>query len=347
MQPAPPVLLDRTTAIRFASALLVASGARQSGADLVARHLVESDLAGVHSHGLLRVPQYLDEIARGEIDPAAEPTRESGAGAFVRIRGNRCFGQLAGALAVGEAREVVLEHGVAVATVRDTGHAGRIGAYVESLARSGVLAIAFCSGPRAGHRVAPFGGVEGRLATNPIAYAFPAGAGPIIADFSTSAVPEGVVRRLHSLGRSLPAGAVQTGDGVTTEDPGVLYAQPSGTILPLGGPSFGHKGFALGLLVEAMATLLAGDETADAARFGNNLAIVAIAVDQAFAGRADRLAAYVRSARPADPRRPVLMPGDPERDAAARVGGVRIDAPTWSALTVLAEERRVQPPQAG
>jgi LDH2 family malate/lactate/ureidoglycolate dehydrogenase len=341
------VLLDRTTAIQFASALLVASGARQSGAEIVAQHLVESDLADVHSHGLLRIPQYLDEIARGEIEPAAEPTRERGAGAIVRIRGNRCFGQLAGAVAVEEARVAAVEQGVAVVTVRDTGHAGRIGTYVESLARSGILALAFCSGPRSGHRVAPFGGVEGRLATNPIAYAFPTGVDPIVADFSTSAVPEGVARRLHGLGRPLPAGAVQTADGIASEDPGVLYAQPRGTILPLGGPAFGHKGFALGLLVEVMATLFAGDETADSDRFGNNLAIVAIAVDEAFVGRADRLAAYICSTRPADPRRPVLMPGDPERAATKRADGVQVDASTWSAIVALAKERGVEVPQPG
>jgi LDH2 family malate/lactate/ureidoglycolate dehydrogenase len=233
-----------------------------------------------------------------------------------------------------------------VVTVRDTGHAGRIGAYVESLARSGSLAIAFCSGPRSGHWVAPFGGVEGRLATNPIAYAFPAGDDPIVADFSTSSVPEGVVRRRRELGQGLPGDALQDAEGIPCDDPNVLYAQPRGTILPLGGPFFGHKGFALGLLVEAMATLLTGDETPDADRFGNNLAIVAVAVDEAFAARADQLAAYIRSARPANPDRPVLMPGDLER-AAARVGGVRVDMPTWDALAALAKGRGVKLPPTG
>ena len=346
MQPAQPVLLDPAAAIELAAKLFVAIGAPPSAAEVVARHLVESDLVGVHSHGLMRVPQYMDEVARGETDPTAEPTRECVAGAHVRLRGNRCFGQLAGAVAVEEARAAVCEHEVGIVTVRDIGHAGRIGAYVESLARSGSLAVAFCSGPQSGHWVAPFGGVEGRLATNPIAYAFPAGDRPIVADFSTSTLPEGVVRRRRELGHRLPGGALQDAEGVPCDDPNVLYAKPRGTILPLGGPSFGHKGFALGLLVEAMATLLAGDETADAARFGNNLAIIAVAVDEAFAARADRLAAYIRSARPADPCRPVLMPGDPER-AAARVGGIRVDAPTWKALAALAEERGVELPQTG
>ena len=99
------------------------------------------------------------------------------------------------------------------------------------------------------------------------------------------------------------------------------------------------------MLVAGLATLLAGDATSDAARLGNNLAIIAVSVDGGFAARADQLAEYIRSSRPADPRRPVLMPGDPERDAAMRAGGVRVDPPIWEALAAVAEARGVELPQ--
>jgi LDH2 family malate/lactate/ureidoglycolate dehydrogenase len=338
------VLLDRDAAESFATALFRAAGATEVPSRVVARHLVESDCRGVPSHGLLRVTQYLAEIETGEIDPAALPTRERASGARVWLDGNRCFGPVAGSAAVDEAVAVTAVAGMGVVTVRHTGHAGRIGDYVERAAHSGLVAVAYCSGPRSGHRVAPFGATEGRLSTNPIAFAFPTPSEPIVADFSTSAVPEGVVRRLHELGLPVPEGALQDPAGRPTTDAGVLYATPPGTILPLGGSGFGHKGFALGLLVEVLATLLAGDETPDAGRYGNNLALITIGVDAGFRARAGRLANYVRSAAPADPARPVLMPGDPERAFAEREDGVRIDRSTWAALAAAAFERDVPLP---
>ena len=338
------LLVDVAQAASLAANLLVGAGASESAAQIVAGHLVESDLVGVPSHGLMRVPQYLAEIAAGEIDPAAAPSRERVSRARIWVEGNRSFGQVAASFAVEEAAQAAAAAGVAVVTVRHAGHAGRIGAYVERLAGAGFFGLALCGGPRSGHWVAPFGGMEGRLATNPIAYAFPALDGPVVADFSTSAVPEGVVRRLRELGLTAPEGVLQDAAGRPTTEPGVLYAEPRGTILPLGGGHFGHKGFALGLLVEAMATLLAEDETADETRYGNNLALVAIATDGGFEARASRLAEYVRSSRPADPARPVLMPGDPERRAREAAHGVPIDCATWRMLAALAHERGVALP---
>jgi hydroxycarboxylate dehydrogenase B len=324
--------------------LLRDAGATEIAAATVALHLVDSDLRGVTSHGLMRVTQYLEEIAAGEIDPAAAPSYERIAETRISVEGNRCFGQLAASFAADEAAKTALVHGVAVVTARGMGHAGRIGAYAERLARSGLMGIVCCSGPPSGHRVAPFGGVEGRLATNPIAYAFPTQGEPVVADFSTSAVPEGTVRRLRELDLPVPEGVLQDAAGRPATEPSVLYANPSGTILPLGGQSFGHKGFALALLVETLATLLAGDDTADATRYGNNLTLIAVAIDRGFQGRAERLADYVRSARPVDPARPVLMPGDLERRNFEGATLIRIDASTWEALTDVAREREVELP---
>jgi len=294
----------------------------------------------------MRIPQYLDEIAEGEIDPGSTPRVTLAFGARADIEGNRCFGPVAGSFAADEAVALARREGVSLVTVRHAGHAGRIGDYVESIAESGLVGVAVCSGPRSGHRVAPFGGLEGRLATNPIAYAVPTPTDPIVADFSTSTVPEGVVRRLRDIGHPVPEGALQDVLGQATSDPGVLYRSPPGTILPLGGPAFGHKGFALGLLVEVLATLLAGDETADGGRYGNNLALMAVAVDEEFAARAGHLAAYVQSAAPGDPGLPVLMPGDPERSRIRDDGRVAVDSATWSSLAAVAAARGIPLPEA-
>src|SRR5439155_989554 len=93
------------------------------------------------------------------------------------------------------------------------------------------------------HLVATFGGIDGRLATNPIAFAIPNGPTPVVADFSTSAMPEGKLRVARNVGGRLPPGVLQDPFGNATDDPGVLYGKPRGTLLPLGGPTFGHKGY--------------------------------------------------------------------------------------------------------
>ena len=178
-----------------------------------------------------------------------------------------------------------------------------------------VFALAFCSGPAAGHRVAPFGGIEGRFATNPIAYAAPTMHEPIVADFSTSAVPEGRVRLLAATSSELKPGILQDASGLGTIDPSALYANPPGTLLPLGGPDFGYKGTALGLLVELMATTLAGESTDDPSRVGNSVTLLGVKVGGAFRARATNLVDYVKSSAPRDPARPVLVPGEPEQRA--------------------------------
>jgi uncharacterized oxidoreductase len=322
-------------ATTLAAAILEAAGADAANARIVAEHLVESDLRGVRSHGLMRVDQYVVEMTRGEIDGRARPEIASAQGARVLIDGKRGFGQVAGACAVDQAGSVAAAYGVGLAIVHRAGHAGRIGAYVEQAAAAGNVAIGFCSGPRSGHRVAPFGGVDGRLSTNPIAFAFPGDNGPVVADFSTSTVPEGVVRRLRDLGLPAPDGSIQDASGTPSSDPAVLYTDPPGTILPLGGPLFGHKGYALGLLVEAMTTLLAGEDASDPERLGNNLTLCVVAGDEDVVSVGQSLARYVRSSRPANPERPVLLPGDPERSARLGSANVSIDEPTWDALSAL------------
>jgi uncharacterized oxidoreductase len=340
------VRIEQGAAAAFAAELLESRGADRASAGTVAEHLVESDLCGVPSHGLLRVPQYVDELRSGEIDGRARPIVTHRSDAFAVVDGRRAFGQVAALSAVEAATAGAAACGVGLATVVRAGHAGRIASYVERIATAGSLGLAFCSGPRSGHRVAPYGGVEGRLATNPIAFGFPGDRGPVVADFSTSTVPEGAVRRLRDLGLAAPEGSLQGPDGVATTDPSVLYGDPPGTIRPLGGDTFGHKGYALGLLVEVMTTVLAGEDADDASRFGNNVTLLVMTGDERVAAAGSALAAYVRSSRPVDAARPVLLPGEPERRARERGRDVEVDLPVWSTLLELAQRHSIRVPEA-
>ena len=245
-----------------------------------------------------------------------------------------------------EAVRLARETGVAFVAGRHMGHTGRIGAYPEAIAREAMIGVVVCSGPRSGHFVAPFGGLAGRLATNPIAFAYPVrGAPPVVADFSTSVVPEGVVRSLRNRGLTAPEGALRDAGGRPTVDPAVLYDNPRGTLQPLGG-AFGYRGTALAMLVDVLAALLADDDADDAKREGSNLAMLAIAADERFAGRASRMADYVRSSPPLDPERPVMLPGEREQRELARSvhRPLGVDQPTWAAM-VAAAGKRIEVPR--
>lgn len=338
-----PVTLEPQAARGMVVDVLHAYGASRPASTIVADHLVDAELCGVRSHGLLRVPQYVDEMMSGEVDATAEPALLETGEFRIRVDGGRGLGQPACSRGVAEAIGSARAGGVALVSVDRIGHAGRIGAYAEELGRAGLLSLLFCSGARSGHRVTPFNGRDPRLSTNPIAYSIPTGGVPIVGDFSTAASPEGRIRDLFNLGLQAPPDTLLDGQGRPSTDPGVLYAPEPGSILPLGGARLGHRGYALGLLVEAFATLLAGEETADGSRSQNSVAMIAIAVDDAYAARARRMAEYVLSSRPRDDVA-VLLPGALEHDRRVAATGVEVDDSLWRRIAERAARRSVALP---
>jgi LDH2 family malate/lactate/ureidoglycolate dehydrogenase len=235
--------------------------------------------------------------------------------------------------------------GVAMANGHHLGHTGRIGAYPEALAQAGVIGLAVCNGPPSGHWVAPFGGRDGRLSTNPMAMAWPVGGeAPVVADFSTAAAPEGVIRVLRERGAEAPDGCLRDAAGRPSRDPNTLYAVPRGAIQPLGG-ALGYRGTALALFVEVLTTLLNGDAVDDGSRKGTDMTLLAVAPQSGFGQLARGLSDHIRASPPLDPARPVLMPGDRER-AADPTAPLRVDGPTWAALARAADRAGLDMPAA-
>jgi LDH2 family malate/lactate/ureidoglycolate dehydrogenase len=327
-------------------ALLERAGADPASARIVMDHVVASSVMGLHSHGVMRVPQYLAEIASGIIDPHAEPYILKTAPSRLAIDGRHAFGQVVGMRIVEALIPLAQETGLAMANGRQLGHTGRIGAYPEALAAAGLVGMAVCNGAPSGHWVAAFGGLDGRISTNPIAFAWPVeGQRPVVADFSTACAPEGVIRLLRDRKVEAPEGYLRDAAGRPTRDPSVLYAVPEGAIQPFGG-ELGYRTMALALLVEVLTTILNGDAVDDASRKGTDMTILAIAPQSSFAHLASGLSDHMRASPPLDPARPVMMPGDREQRAAGAGGPLRVDGPTWEAVAAAAAKAGLPLPAA-
>jgi hydroxycarboxylate dehydrogenase B len=322
----------------LAGALFRAAGAPADEAALTADHLVTSSLMGCDSHGIMRIPEYLDQVAAGTIVPGAPAVIDRRSGTTALVDCGRNFGPVGATRAMEVAIAIAGESGMACVTTHRCNHVARLGAYVQQAAECGLIGIATCNSPGGSHFVIPWGGKEGRLATNPIAYGVPTGGDPIVADFATSVAPEGKVRWYRNSGLPLPLGWIQDADGRPSTDANAFYGPPRGGLLPLGGP-VGYKGFALGLLVEILGSALAGIGSADPSIIGNGVCFIAIdparfvPLDR-FRSLMDDLSAYVKSSPPAEGVGEVLMPGEKEfRTRRTRLEqGIPVDDATREAL---------------
>ena len=299
-----------------AAALFEAAGAADGNARLTAEQLVTSSLMGHDSHGVMRVPEYLDLVVKGAIVPGAQMRVDQKSPTTAVVDCGHHFGPVGAHHAMCQAIRCAGEHRVACAITHRCNHVARLGASVQQAADAGMIALATCNSPVYGHFVLPWGGKEGRLATNPIAYAVPTGGDPIVADISTSVVPEGKIRFHKNQGKPLLAGWVLDAGGRPTTDAAQFYGPPMGGILPLGGPA-GHKGYALGLLVEILGSALAGISSTDESVVGNGLCFIVIdpstfcPIDR-FRQLMDELVRYVKSSPPVDGVQEVLVPGELE-----------------------------------
>jgi LDH2 family malate/lactate/ureidoglycolate dehydrogenase len=318
--------------------VLVAAGAPETAATVVAGSLVLSNLKGVDSHGIVRVAQYVDQIETGLTRPAAIPSVER-RGSTAHVDGAWGFGQSAARRAVNEAIDLAGTAGLALVTLAHVRHVGRLGEYAELTAAEGCIALAFCNVGPPGGSVAPFGGRSPVFGTNPLAYAIPTGSGrPVVADFSTSTTAEGKLRLARQNGTGVPPGWILDSDGLPSEDPAAFYE--GGAILPAGG----HKGSALALLVEILGGILAGAGCASTgADPGNGLVLVAVRPSRWSGADVDAVVDAVRDVPPLPGVGAVLVPGDLEAatEAVRRRDGIPVPDQTWSQLAEVAARRGV------
>jgi uncharacterized oxidoreductase len=321
---------------RLAAAVFEAAGCQRPEAERIGRYLVEANLVGHDSHGVIRIPSYVEWLRTGKVlaNQSVKVVLENEAVAV--LDGQFGFGQTVGEQAVRLGVEKAGRHGVAVVGLRNAGHLGRIGDWPLLAARAGKLSLHFVNTSGAGILVAPFGGISRRLSANPIAAGVPVpGGSPIILDMSACTVAEGKVRVALNKGATVPDGCLIDPEGRPTNDPRVFYGPPPGAILPIAG----HKGYGLSVLCELLAGALAGGGCSNpehAGRLANGMLSVYLdrsvfRPEDEFSAEVNRFVAWVKSSATAAPGGEILMPGEPEERTKARRlrDGMDLDETTW------------------
>ena len=275
---------DAAALTAFAHALLEHAGVRDDIARTTAEVLVDGDLLGHTMHGLALLPAYLAELDRGTMAKAGEPAIVAQRAAAQTWDGARLPGPWLTMRALDTAMAMAADAGTGTVVIRRAHHIACLAAYARHATQRGFAALVLSSDPSV-CSVAPFGAVSPVFTPNPIAAGIPTGSDPILLDISASLTTNGLTARLHKAGQKLPHAWLQDAQGRATDDPGVLFEEPKGTLLPLGGLDAGHKGYALALLVEALTAGLAGFGRADPVD-GWGATVFVLALDPAaFGGR--------------------------------------------------------------
>ncbi len=316
-------------------------GCSPEDARTVTDHLVDSSLYGHDSHGTIRYYEYVNQIREGRFNPRGTPQIVQEKACTAVVDGGGALGQVGAAFAARLAMSKAREKGVGVVALRNTAHVGRAGAYPLMAAREGLLGLAFVNAGKLGRQIAPYGGLDGKLSTNPIAFAAPRrNADPVMVDMTTSVVAEGKVRVYQNRGHQLPEGWIIDHQGQPATDPGAYTGKPPGAILPLGGV-VGYKGYCLSFIVEILGGALSGEGCAAGERIMHSNGVLLTVYDleqftdlDSYYDELEILIGHVQTSR-IDPKvGEILVPGEPEFRSARRreVEGIPVDDTTWSRI---------------
>ncbi len=338
---------------RNVASVFAAAGCSAIEADRIATDLVEANLVGHDSHGVIRTQRYVNAMKAGAVVAGASLDTVIEGGAFAVLDGNHGFGQTIGPMACRLGIDRAKSHGVSVIGLRRSGHLGRIGLYAEMAAAANQTSIHFVN-VSSSTLVAPFGAIDRRMGTNPICIGMPVGGrAPLILDFATSVVAEGKALVALKGGKPIPGNSLIDAEGNETSDPSVLYGptEPGSAPSPLAGPGAlramaDHKGSGLAMMCELLAGALIGSGTAGPPpqAHGNGMLSVYLDLDQ-FSPDDQVMVDVVtyidwfQSAQPATVDGEVMVPGEPElrrRDERER-DGIPLTDETWASILAAAE----------
>jgi LDH2 family malate/lactate/ureidoglycolate dehydrogenase len=325
----------------FSQALLEAVGTPPELAVPVAESLVGANLSGHDSHGMQNLPGYLNGARRGQVQPAVSPVVTGRDGATAVVDGGWGWGQPAARLATETAISLAREYGVSAVVIERGHHIGRAGEYVETMAVAGVTGIVMAN---SGLGVAPYGGIERRLGTNPFAWAAPTAdpERPLLLDFATSSVAGGKLQLARAKGQeTIPPGLILDTAGHPTTRLADYFE--GGPLLTFGD----HKGYAMSVMAEVLGGVLSGGSPSILPGYkgGNGTLLIALRIAhfQPLAGFIEKVGALtsaLKSTHPAEGVDEVLLPGEPEiRARTLRCeSGIPLPEATWGELCEQAGE---------
>lgn len=332
--------------------LFDALGCSEEDARAVVDHLVESNLFGHDSHGAIRFYEYARAVREGRFNPRSKPKVVSDHPAAAVVDAGGAMGQVGATFATELAIEKAKTCGVATVGLRNTSHIGRAGAYPLIAAKQGLVGQIFVNAGNLGYQITPFGGLDGKLSTNPIAFGAPRrDAEPLMVDMTTSVIAEGKIRVAINKGDKVPDGWIIDHDGNPSNDPNDFKGDPPGAILPLGGV-VAHKGTGLSLMVEVLGGLLSGLGCANGSRtmISNGVLLNVYNIEHfadlnEYYDEFESLISHVKSSRVAPGFEEILIPGEPEYRNAVRVEaeGIKVDDTTWDQIGVEARELGLDP----
>ncbi len=309
-------------------------------AEIVADNLVESSLKGHDSHGVSMLPRYIEAIREGGLSPHAQVEKTLDFGPLVSFDGQQGFGQVVAKQALAEGITRAQTHGLAVVSLANAHHLGRIGAWAEQAAEVGLVSLHFAN-VHTKPVVLPWQGQQARFGTNPFCAGIPVEQdGPVILDFATSMIAGNKARIAWNEGKSVAPGCIVDNEGNPTVDPRWLMEQPLGALLPFGE----HKGSGLSLICSLLGAALTGGKTERTAK-GEGKQIInsmlSILIDPKKLGGATTyqqeipaLLEWVRQSRDDDG---LLLPGDKEKQTYRQrlTDGIFVDDISWGQLSYL------------
>jgi len=291
-------------------------GASPQAVKAVTAALVWCELRGISSHGLNMLPIYMERASKGGIHPDAHPQLVHECGGLIRMDGNGTFGQYIAQHGTKLIIEKAKTHGISLVSIFKGNHAGALGFFTQQIAAAGLIGFMVHNSNPA---VAPFGGCEAILGTNPLSFAFPNDRFPVLVDMATSATAKGKLYELAHVGDQIPEGLALNAQGEATTS---LKEALNGILLPLGGA----KGYSLAVAVEMLTGVLAGGllgpETPSFHQMADqpqNVSMLMMAFDVAaiipleeYRERAGKLAQKLTSSAPTAGVERVWMPGETE-----------------------------------
>ena len=315
-----------------------------SEVEVVTRSMVDANRVGHDSHGVIHLPKYVRELEAGLIQPNAPTETMHESASIAVLDGNWGFGPVIATRAVELAIQKARLTDISSVAISRCNEVGRLGGYACLAANAEMIALLMANDHGGGTCVAPHGGIEGRLSTNPIACAVPIeGQDPIVLDMSTSVVASGKIRVKQHRNESLPQGWLINKDGESTTNAEDFYSESHAALLPFGGIA-AHKGFGLSVIVDILSGALtgAGCSRSDDARVGNGLFVLVLNVASfrgfpGFSAEICRFIEYLKSAKRAADVDAIRMPGERGWDEKRKreLNGIPIDAETWQQIQAL------------